>query len=140
MRGVAYIISMIVIISLVSFFSAFGRLEVTKILDTYFIDPASPLPLSFPFYAHVYLYQPPLPPDLPHGFFGRIITKTYSLTVLGLQIDTISLSVYHLIDAILYYSFFLLINIIGAIIGYRISKASFVEKLFKRRKNIEATR
>jgi len=123
-----YTIAMIIIVGLTSFFSAFGLPKVTKI-SSYFIKPISPVPLSYPFYAYVYSYQ--TRPDPIEGFSW--IVKSYSLDVLGIRIDSLDLSLMHLEDGFLYYSFFLLVNVIGAVVGYWISKASFLDKLFNRR-------
>lgn len=122
-------IAMIIVVGLVSFFSAFGLPKVTRILDTYFIKPISPVPLSYPFYAYVYSYTTP-PDPIEHMSWTLEI---YSLDVLGIRIDSLGLSRMHLEDGFLYYSFFLLANVIGAITGYWISKASLVDKLFKKK-------
>ena len=124
LKGIAYTALMIIILSLVSSLSAFGLPKITTILDTTFIKPNSIVPLSYPFHAYVYSYQ------TPPGW----ILEIYSLDVLGIRIDSLDLSVMHLEDGFLYCSFFLLVNVIGAVIGYWISKAEFVDRLFKRRK------
>lgn len=116
-----YPIAMIIIVGLVSFFSAFGIPTVTRILDTDFVKPISPAPLSFPFYTYVYSY---IVTDLVEHMSWRV--DAYSLDVLGIRIDSLDLSVMHLEDCLLYYSFFLLINVIGAIVGYWVNKTSFV--------------
>jgi len=124
-----YAMGMIIIVGLLSFFSAFGLPKVTGILDPRFIKPTSLVPLSYPFYAYVYSYQTP-----PDPIEMSWISEIYSLDVLGIRIDSLNLSMMHLEDGGLYYSFFLLVNVIGAIMGYWISKAGFVDRHFKRRK------
>jgi len=114
---------MIVIVGLVSFFSGFGIPKTISILGTCFITSVSPVPLSFPFYAYVYSYLiPPTPMD-----FGWI-AYSYSLDVLGIQINAISLSNMHIEDGYLYFAFFLLVNIIGAIGGYWLNKEFYSHK------------
>ncbi len=122
-----YTISMIIIVSLVSFFSAFGLPQVTRITmhDTHFVKPVLPLPLSFPFYAYVFnWHSPPLPVDQMSW-----TSEHYSLDVLGIRIYDVDLLDALWEDAFLFFSFFLLVNIIGAIVGYWISKSKFIERL-----------
>ncbi len=79
----------------------------------------SPLPLSFPFYASV-----------QKGIFIGPVINYYLLHFLTFEFvrDYLpsTLGVLYL-----YYSFFLLANIVGAIIGYWISKSTILERLFK---------
>ena len=118
---------MIIIVSLVSFFSAFGLPQVIRIHDTHFVKPVLPVPLSFPFYAYVFnWHSPPLPVDQMSW-----ISEVYSLDVLGIRIYALDLSIMHPEDALLFFSFFLLVNIVGAIIGYWISKSAILERLFR---------
>lgn len=123
-----YPIAMIIIVGLTSFFSAFGLPKVTKFFS-YFIKPISPVPLSYPFYAYVYSW------GTARADGSSWIVESYSLDVLGIRIDSLMLllSLMYLEDGFLYYSFFLLVNVIGAVVGYWISKASFLDKLFNRR-------
>ena len=130
-----YAIAMIIIVGLLSFFSAFGLPKVTRI-HSRFVKPVSPVPLSYPFYAYVYRYQ--TPPDPEDPYMGGLIEDAYSLDVLGMRIDSLRLSIMHLEDAGLYYSFFLLVNLIGAIIGYWISRAGFVDRLLKRKIHLDS--
>jgi len=91
------------------------------------------IPLSFPFYvsipevsyATINIYPEPRP--LPPGY-------DVELFFLGFMIDglyLIHLKASHIIFLV---SFFLLINLVGAVFGYWISKATFMDRYFVRRK------
>lgn len=97
------------------------------------------LPVSFPFYASLYLYSPNL----------RTLAETYQLRFLALTFQestvfvsvgpgigsTVDLALYFTwIHYVLYYSFFLLVNVMGAIIGYWIEKKAIIEKLLQKGK------
>ena len=91
------------------------------------------IPLSFPFYISIPkvsygLIEPPFyPKPLPPGY-------DVELFLLGFMIDglyLINLTASHIIFLV---SFFLLINLVGAIFGYWISKTTFVDRYFARRK------
>ncbi len=99
------------------------------------------LPLSFPFYASVYLYRPNL----------RTIAETYQLHFLTLKFrespvfvsvgpgigDTVYLTLYFTwTHYILYFSFFLLVNIVGAITGYWIEKKRLMERFLQKGKRL----
>jgi hypothetical protein len=117
---------MILVVVCVTIFSSLGLPQVTRISDTYFVEPVLPLPLSFPFYAYVFnWHSPPLPVDQMSW-----TSEVYSLDVLGVRIHALD-SIMHPEDALLFFSFFLLVNIVGAIIGYWISKSEILERLFR---------
>ena len=117
--------------------------------DSYLWDSAGvvleyPLPLSFPFYASLHFERMTTAHNMRHIGFDK---ETYHLHFLTLILhDSV---VYKIVwggpipavpfmsitwgHYILYYSFFLLVNIVGAIIGYWISKTTFINKLLKKR-------
>ena len=80
----------------------------------------SPLPLSFPFYASIQ-YSPirVFPPRIYYllHFLTFEFVRGYVPFTLG--------------ELYLYYSFFLLVNLVGAIFGYWISKTAFIQKLLE---------
>ena len=128
---------MITITVFMSFFSAFGWIEVTQrasYTGTYlYIKPISPLPISFPFISRVYLFD---------STRDSNPVEVYDLFFLGMQINreyTASFPAGFLASkGFLYYSFFLLVNIIGSIIGYWINTRLFVRfVLGKKRKSSE---
>lgn len=91
------------------------------------------IPLSFPFYASISVeyhllfivdYVPlPLYHIELHFLTSQIWTNYYNNWYLTLE------------HIILLFSSFLLINLIGALIGYWISKTTFIEKLLKKDKS-----
>jgi len=90
------------------------------------------IPLSFPFYVSIpevdYLtINIPHPRPLPPGY-------DVELFLFGFMIDGLYLIHLQACHTILLVSFFLLINLVGAIFGYWISKTSFVDRYFARRK------
>ncbi len=121
-RGVNYVVLTIVAIVLISFFSAFGWIEVTQrvyIQGTFWhVRPVFPLPLSFPFFTYVHDVRGEVYDFL---FLGKLIKREYS--------EWFSSGA-----AIMYYSFFLLVNIIGSIIGYWAPKKGFARHKFKKRR------
>ena len=129
--GKTYVTLIIVTTVLVSFLSAFGWMTIHQHTDFTFKTVEyyrfHPVPLSFPFYASAFVELPawPLPFDL-----NRVI---YRIDFLKLEIVSVAIdySSFTLGRASIYYSFFLLVNIVGAIIGYWISKTIFVKGFFK---------
>jgi len=135
-KGKVYVLLMIVFLVIVSLVSigvpsvevyahAHGTTTVWKVNI-----PA--IPLSFPFHAHIsevkgIIIAPPLPfIPLPH-----YDVKLYTC---GFEIGAnyfIPLTTNYIIFLI---SFFLIINLVGAILGYWISKTTFIEKILPRRK------
>jgi len=85
-----------------------------------------PLPLSFPFYASL---QPVTVTTRPP--YGPI--SSYLLHFLTFEFVRVY-APFTLGWLCLYYSFFLLFNLIGAIFGYWISKTTFTAKLLKKDK------
>lgn len=116
---------------LVSFFSAFGWITTHQHTDFTFKTveyyKLHPVPLSFPFYASAFIELPvwPLPFDL-----SRV---TYQIDFLTVEIISVTMdySSFTVGRASVYYSFFLLVNIAGAIMGYWISKTAFMKRFFK---------
>ena len=140
-KGKVYILLMTVVLILVlllsiGFPSVWGTLRDGT---TVWQVNSSTIPLSFPFHTSIsreYLvigraeYIPPFP--LPPIYRAR-------LYFLAIQVWTNEIAWNYLLltseRIILLVSFFLLFNLIGAILGYWISKATFLEKLLTRRKN-----
>ena len=90
------------------------------------------IPLSFPFYVSIpevdYLtINIPHPKPLPPGY-------DLELFFLGFMIDGLYLIHLEASHIIFLVSFFLLINLVGAIFGYWISKTTFMDRYFGRRK------
>jgi hypothetical protein len=132
--GRNYVTLIIVTIALLSFFSAFGWITLHQRTDfthrTSQWYKLSPVPLSLPFYASV-LYDMavrPLPIDS-----SRITYRIGLLTVEILSV-TESYSSFTLGQASVYFSFFFLVNLIGAILGYWINKSTFIDRYFTGRK------
>jgi len=138
-EGRKYAILIFTIIVLVSFFSAFGWITIHQYeefpLRTIEYYRLHPVPLSLPFYASTSL-------DLPIKFLNYPpIPRLFNLTKIIYQIDfltfeIISINTYYssftLEIASLCYSFFLLVNIVGAIVGYWIGKSEILERFFKK--------
>ena len=132
-RGRKYAILIFALIVLVSFFSAFGWITIHQRTDwthkTIQWYKFHPVPLSFPFYASVFydLTVIPLPIDL-----SRI---TYQIDFLTFEITRVTTyySSFTLGDAFIYYFLFLLVNIVGAFVGYWISKSTILERIFKKK-------
>jgi len=140
-RGKTYVLLMVYILLLITMFSmgfpnsvrvrwSHGeRTVVTTFWKVYL--PA--IPLSFPFYAEISevpvytiaIHQPPHPP--------RYDVKLFFL---GLQIESLNFIVLTTSHIIFSVSFFLLFNLVGAILGYWISKTTFIDKLLKKGRNI----
>lgn len=94
------------------------------------------LPLSFPFYASIYHRRPMDFRDVEWedyrlNFITLILqeTRVVFVSILGTVVLSLSWTTY-----ILYFSFFSLVNIIGAAIGYWLSQTAFIDKLLKKRK------
>ena len=122
--GKAYVSLLTVFTILITLFSvglprmdAYWRYTYWK----YSVELRHPLPLSFPFYASVFvvlgIHWGPYPPPR----YYQLYFLTFKLQELGLPVE--------FEHFILFYSFFLEINIVGVIIGYWISKTTLVEKL-----------
>ena len=125
LRGSKYVLLMILVIALMSFLSAFNMVKVITYDSTYYFAPNLPIPLSFPLYASLdtnwffdaSLYFPPR-----YGFYElHFLTVEIGGFLFPFTSDLL----------ILFYSLFILVNIIGAIIGYWIGKSAFSERLIK---------
>ena len=136
--GKAYVALLIVFSILVALFSvgiprvdAYWRYTYRK----YSVELKYLLPLSFPFYASVFVALPLRTHTLPTGweFVPNPPRHYYQLHFVTLKIQELGLPI-GLVHFILFYSLFLVINIAGAILGYLISKTTFIEKLHTRRK------
>jgi len=120
-QGKKYAISIVTLIVFGSFFSTFGWITIHQRTDytqrTVQWYKFHPIPLSFPFYALVFydLTVIPLPIDL-----SKI---TYQINFLTFEITqfTTYYSSFTLRDASIYYSLFLSVNIVGALVGYWIN-------------------
>jgi hypothetical protein len=121
----------------ISFFSV-GIPEYVAISETYFHQRESTegvllnnyYPLSFPFYSSVY-YQKPFAGAIRDSSWEEYRLNFLTMILHGTRISysmptpTPSLGFilnFSWLDYILYFSFFLLINIVGAVIGYSINK------------------
>jgi len=131
LKGATYAIPMIIVISFVSFLSAFGQLKVVyyRGLNWHILYPNSPPPLSFPFYSDIYSSPPPLHVEWPSNI---MIEEFYGLKFLGVEIHRTN-SMFDMEESLLIYVFFLLVNVIGTLIGYWINKSTFTERLFERK-------
>jgi len=126
--GKTYVSLMTVSLILVSLFSMGlpSRFDYYQYagFDAYKLE--HPLPISFPFYVSLQPVVVTLPRYGPIGsyllhFLTFDFVRDYVPFTLG--------------DLYLYYSFFLLVNLVGAILGYWISKTTFIEKLLKKVKS-----
>jgi len=135
-RGKTYVLLMAVALFLVSMFSTgFPTLKDLEAQpkEGYWQVNLFAIPLSFPFYAHISevkggIIAPPLPHFIPPP---RYDVKLYSC---GFEIGAnyfIPLTTNYVIFFI---SFFLLVNLVGTMLGYWIRKTTFVDKLLARRK------
>jgi len=122
-RRRTYVTLIIVIIVLVSFFSAFGWIARRQRMDwtfkTVHYYTFHPIPISFPFYASIFYSWTVLPGPIDGSMF------TYQISFLTFEITratTYYPSPFTLASASVYCSFFLLINIIGTFVGYWIGK------------------
>jgi len=143
-KGKVYVFLMTVVLILLSLFSiAFPSVWGTFGEGITFWQANLPtIPLSFPFHAsiskqYMILFRilfPELirPYPNPPAYFIRI----YFLTNQFWTNEKLT-PLYFLTSelVILLISFFLLINLVGAMLGYWISKTTFLEKLLTRRKN-----
>jgi len=135
-KGKVYVLLVTVILILVSLFSAgFPSLKDLEAQpkEGYWQVNLFAIPLSFPFYVHISevkggIVAPPLPHFIPPPHYD---VKLYSF---GFEVGAnyfIPLTTNYII---LLVSFFLLVNLVGAILGYWISKTTFIDKLLTRRK------
>lgn len=96
-----------------------------------------PLPVSFPFYASVYFSSLNLRTSA-ETYQLHFLMSTFRESQIGVFVgpgmgSTVDLTLYFAwTHYVLYYSFFLLVNVIGAIIGYWIEKKAFIEKLLQK--------
>ena len=125
--GKIYVLLMTIFLTLISLFSM-GLPSLFRYQDWGYMEVYElkyPLPLSFPFYASVQS-SPYWPVHGPPRSY-------YLLHFLTFEIVRGYVPTYILEPLYLYYSFFLLVNIVGAIIGYWISKSTILERLRARR-------
>jgi len=133
-RGKTYVLLIAVSLALVSLFSMGlpSHFPYRYVPSHWEYDPKSllyelksPLPLSFPFCASVQKGMVIIGPVFNYyllHFLTFEIVRGYLPLTLG--------------ELYLYYSFFLLVNLVGAIFGYWISKTTFIDKLLKKRQSI----
>ena len=129
-RWKIYLILIAVIVALVSLFSltVVCLFPFSQLFDRY-----RPLPLSFPFHVRIYM---------PHTFAGTsYIFEIYFLTLkignLGISYMTRLPNMDYFLDFLgKVYLSFLIINFVGAILGYWISKTAFINKLLKKGQSI----
>lgn len=119
-------------VSLVSIsFLSFGLPDVTSSGRDYPTPSYYPLPFSFPFYSI----------DNAHPSWGMlaVLAESYKLCFLTFRIAEfwgfypLSQTSY-LITLFRFYSYFLLVNVGGAIFGYWISKATFMKEILCQKK------
>jgi len=133
-KGKLYVLLITVVLILVSLFSI-GFPSVWRSIggDIIWQVNLPATPLSFPFHADISevpyctIAIHPSPPHPP-----RYDVKLFFL---GLQIESlnfIALTTSHIIFSV---SFFLLFNLAGAVLGYWISKTTFIDKLLKKDKS-----
>lgn len=97
------------------------------------------LPVSFPFYASVYLYSPNLI-TFAEIYQLHFLTLTFQESPIFISVgpgigNTVDLTLYFTwMQYILYVSFFLLVNTAGAIIGYWMERKRLIERSFQKGK------
>jgi len=111
-----YGVLMIVVIVLVSFFSTVGIGGWLRYPWGCYILPVSPVPLSFPFHTYIRVIEPRMPGS-SHYYHLDFLT----VPIIGSEVP-VKCSLFLLI-----YSFFILVNIIGAILGYWIGKSAILK-------------
>jgi hypothetical protein len=125
LRGKVSVTLVAVIVELVSIFSTCDLFDLRQ--EYLFLYPPAP-PLSFPFHTRLGLIpanhiRPPLPPDYvrpPHTMLGyRFYFLSFKLGELKLEYHTTE-DVHRLLSLV--FSSFVLINLVGAILGYEMSK------------------
>ena len=94
----------------------------------------NPLPLSFPFYASLTLENIGISTGTQYYQLHFLTLIFHRDWVQGTSPGMIWLNI-SWSDYILYCSFFILVNIVGAVLGYWLSKQHFIEKLLKKRTN-----
>jgi len=140
-RRKPYVLFMAICLLLISFFSV--GVPTTINLSERSVAPAergilldNPLPLSFPLYASLYVEKPINFPTEHYVsekyqlyFFTSIFHQTWVWSEFP---EGVHLNI-SWVDYTIFYSFFMLINMVGAIIGYWLSKTTFIDKLLKKR-------
>jgi len=125
-RGRTYALLMILVTVVVPFFSAFGWVEVIMFDSTYYLTPSSTVPLSFPFHASIDTSMGFISPPGSPPMFGEY--PLYFLTVeIGRFVFPLRPDLFLLV-----FSFFVLANIIGGIVGYWMDKSAILERIFKK--------
>lgn len=132
LRGKTRVLPVIASLVLISFFSVgtpnYHELPMENQRGILFDNPLS---ISFPFYASLTIENVGIST-------GTQYYQLYFLTLM-LHKDWVQATSPGVIwlnmswsDYILYYSFFMLVNMVGTIIGYWLSKAAFIDKLLTR--------
>ena len=113
-----YVQLMAILIIVVSLFST----GLPVFYDGWDYELKYPLPLSFPFYASIKKVPGPVPLVVPYP-------GIYILYFLTFEISR-SVTPFYFFQGMffLHYSFFLLVNVVGAIVGYWISKSKSLER------------
>ena len=153
LRREKYVLFSAITVALVSFLSA-GVPHYESYVYSYLPEPSNvsgvvisqPLPLSFPFYAYINrtTYPSSLPPkeDIYEHYQIELVTFRLPQSNVRTAMDA-----YQNIgaqqpakflnldwgDYLLYYTFFLALNLGGTIIGYWISRAAFIEQWLRKR-------
>ena len=134
-RGKVYVTTVAFIVVLVSIFSTCNLFDLRP--EYLFLYPPAPS-LSFPFYARLSLIPAnnlslPLPPGYvrpSHNMLGyRLYFLPFQLGELRLEYNTIE-DVQRLLSLV--FLSLLLINLVGATLGYWISKTKFIDRLLKK--------
>jgi len=137
-KGKVYVLLMTIVLILVSLFSiGFPSVWRSTGGDTIWRLNLPAIPLSFPF--HISISRPLMirlhDIPIPEHFWLHPLPPTYEIRLCFLTIQIWSNLDWWLLtsqDIILLVSSFLLINITGAILGYWISKTTFIDKLLKK--------
>jgi len=119
----AYIILIITASALLAFFSTFGLMTMHQRLNPPY-EPdilyyeLHPIPLSFPFHASVFMDMP----AIPFGFGSARIH--YEINFVTIEIFNAIIYYYSFApwSALIFYCFFLLIDVAGSVIGYWMAK------------------
>ncbi len=143
-RGKAYVLLMTAVLVLVSLVSlgapsVWGTLEWHRLAVEYVGEGTTiwqinmpAVPLSFPFYISISEGYPILPAIIDHTF-----PPLYQIELYFLTSQIWANNPYHWLltseDIILLASSFFIINLVGAIFGYLISKTAFVDELLKKK-------
>ena len=121
------LLSMFLSFHLVRKVSSRDYVQLTTILILVFSLFSMILPLSFPFYTLLKMTLIPMRFYMLYFLTFKISESVFWINLAG---TSVFIQRYFLMF-LLYYLFFLSVNIVGAIIGYWIGKSAILERLFK---------